>query len=55
MCSEKLTDCQRMRMRMESLGAVMRENRCINKDVFWRVLMRLHKLAIAYHDLRGDA
>lgn len=55
MSSEKLTDCQRVRMRMESLGAVMRENRRVNKDVFWRALMRLHKLAIVYHDLRGDA
>lgn len=53
MCSEKLTDCQRVRMRMESLAYVMREYR--GTHTFWTAYMRLNDLALVYRNLRGDA
>lgn len=54
MCSEKLTDCQRVRMLMLALAQVLRENRH-NGVVAMRALVRLHKLADQYRGMRGDA
>lgn len=54
MSSEKLTDCQRLRLRMLALAQVIRENKH-NGVVAMRALVRLHGLADQYRAMREDA